>query len=127
MIQQERAAARVLVVDDDISIRDTVTTILAQEGYGVSGASSGDEALALLRTWRPTLVLLDMRMPGMDGWTVARLMRESGLQVPIVVMTAAESARHWAEEIGADAHLAKPFALEELLAVVERFMTDRRT
>lgn len=122
----EHAATRVLVVDDDISILDTITAILSQEGYGVTGAASGEEALALLRTWHPTLVLLDMRMPAMDGWTVARLMRENGLRVPIVVMTAAENARRWADEIGAEAHLAKPFALDDLLATVERFRSDRR-
>lgn len=121
---QEHAATKVLVVDDDISILDTVTAILGQEGYSVSGASSGEEALALLRTWHPTLVLLDMRMPVMDGWTVARAMRENGLRVPIVVMTAAENARRWADEIGADAFLAKPFALDDLLAVVDRFRHD---
>ena len=122
----EHAATRVLVVDDDASILDTVTAILAQEGFAVTGAGSGEEALALLRTWHPTLVLLDMRMPVMDGWTVARLMRENGIRVPIVVMTAAENARRWADEIGADAYLAKPFALDALLDVVERFKKDRR-
>ena len=124
---RERVETRVLVVDDDISILDTVTAILSQEGYTVTGASSGEESLALLHTWHPTLVLLDMRMPVMDGWTVARLMRENGIQVPIVVMTAAENARRWADEIGADAHLAKPFALDDLLAIVERFKTDRHS
>jgi len=123
---QEHAGTRVLVVDDDASILDTVTAILAQEGFAVTGAASGEEALALLRTWHPTLVLLDMRMPVMDGWTVARLMRENGMRTPIVVMTAAENARRWADEIGADAYLAKPFALDDLLDVVERFKKDRR-
>ncbi len=122
----EHAATRVLVVDDDTSILDTITAILSQEGYGVVGAASGEEALALLRTWHPTLVLLDMRMPVMDGWTVARLMRENGMRVPIVVMTAAENARRWADEIGAEAHLAKPFGLDDLLATVARFGSGRR-
>ncbi len=122
---QERAATRVLVVDDDVSILDTVTAILSQEGYAVTGAASGEEALALLRTWHPTLVLLDMRMPVMDGWTVARLMRENGIHVPIVVMTAAENARRWADEIGADAYLAKPFALDDLLNTVGKLGGDR--
>lgn len=123
---REHASTRVLVVDDDLSILDTVTAILAQEGFAVSGASSGEEALALLRTWHPTLVLLDMRMPVMDGWTVARLMRENGIRVPIVVMTAAENARRWADEIGADAYLAKPFALDDLLEVIQRHTKARR-
>ena len=114
-------ATRVLVVDDDPSILDTVTSILATEGYQVKSAGGGAEALALVSTWGPTLVLLDMRMPLMDGWAVARALRESGSKVPIVVMTAAENAKRWAEEIDAAGHLAKPFDLDELLDCVKKF------
>ena len=117
----ERARCRVLVVDDDGSILDTVTAILSGEGYQVMSASGGQEALALVRSWHPTLVLLDMRMPVMDGWAVARSLRESGARVPIVVMTAAESARRWADEIGAAGHIAKPFTLDELIDCVDKF------
>ncbi|HKW78759.1 MAG TPA: response regulator [Candidatus Limnocylindria bacterium] len=116
----ERAGTRVLVVDDDHSILDTVSSILSSEGYQVMSAAGGEEALTLMKNWHPTLVLLDMRMPIMDGWAVARAMREAGSRVPIVVMTAAENARRWADEIGAAGHLAKPFALDDLLSVVER-------
>ena len=68
----ERARARVLVVDDDNSILDTVTSILESEGHQVMAASGGEEALSMVRAWHPTLVLLDMRMPIMDGWAVAK-------------------------------------------------------
>ena len=121
----ERAGARVLVVDDDPSILDTVTSILSSEGYHVMAASGGQQALGLVTSWHPTLVLLDMRMPIMDGWAVARAMREAGSRVPIVVMTAAESAKKWADEIGAAGHLAKPFLLDELIDCVERFSQGR--
>jgi CheY-like chemotaxis protein len=67
-----------------------------------------------------------MRMPIMDGWAVARAMRESGSRVPIVVMTAAESAKRWADEIGAAGHLAKPFGLDDLLTCVEQHSTRER-
>jgi two-component system chemotaxis response regulator CheY len=123
----ERAGSRVLVVDDDPSILDTVTSILSSEGFQVMAAGGGAEALALLRSWHPTLVLLDMRMPIMDGWAVARSMQEAGSKVPIVVMTAAESAKRWADEIGAAGHLAKPFGLDELLQCVEEHSGPRRT
>lgn len=116
----ERARSRVLVVDDDLSILDTVTSILTSEGYQVMAANGGEEAMSLMRSWHPTLVLLDMRMPIMDGWAVARAMHESGSRVPIVVMTAAENARRWADEIGAAGHLAKPFSLDELIDCVDR-------
>ena len=119
-------ATRVLVVDDDPSILDTVTSILSTEGYQVKSAAGGEEALALVSTWRPSLVLLDMRMPLMDGWAVARALRESGSKVPIVVMTAAENAKRWADEIDAAGHLAKPFDLDELLECVEKFRARDR-
>jgi two-component system, chemotaxis family, chemotaxis protein CheY len=122
----ERAGSRVLVVDDDPSILDTVTAILTSEGFTVMTASGGQEALSLLHSWLPTLVLLDMRMPIMDGWSVARAMREAGSKVPIVVMSAAESAKRWADEIGAAGHLAKPFELDDLLACVEEHRGPNR-
>ena len=111
----------VLVVDDDTSILDTVSSILSGEGYDVVSASTGQEALAAVARTRPLVILLDMRMPVMDGWAVARAMREQGIKVPIVVMTAAESAKRWADEVGAEGYLAKPFGLDELLDTVERF------
>lgn len=111
----------VLVVDDDASILDTVSSILSGEGYEVVSAASGQEALEAVARKQPGLILLDMRMPVMDGWAVARALRSQGISVPIVVMTAAESAKRWADEVGAEGYLAKPFGLDELLAAVERF------
>ena len=113
----------VLVVDDDASILDTVSSILSGEGYDVVSASTGQEALAAAARTRLVLILLDMRMPVMDGWAVARALRERDNRAPIVVMTAAESAKRWADEVGADGYLAKPFGLDELLDTVERFRT----
>lgn len=111
----------VLAVDDDPSILDLMTDILSGEGYRVLAAQNGAEALSVLGTEKPCVVLLDMRMPTMDGWGFASALREKGLRYPVVVVTAAENARLWAEEIGADAYLAKPFQLTDLLRVVERF------
>jgi CheY-like chemotaxis protein len=111
----------VLVVDDDTSILDTVTAILSGEGYDVVSAATGQEALDAVARKQPLLILLDMRMPIMDGWAVARALRAQGNSVPIVVMTAAESAKRWADEVGAEGYLAKPFGLDELLLIVERF------
>lgn len=110
----------ILVVDDDASIRQTVREILDLEGYKVETAADGREALLVVERRAPSLVLLDMRMPEMDGWGFARALMERGIRLPIVVMTAAENARSWADEIGAQAYVAKPFELEELLATVER-------
>jgi two-component system chemotaxis response regulator CheY len=108
----------ILVVDDDAGIRDTVSEILDLEGYAVETAADGEEALQVLEHSSPAAVLLDMRMPVLDGWGFAKAVKERGLQVPILVMTAARDARRWAEEIDADGHLSKPFDLNDLLRAV---------
>lgn len=115
-----RADRPVLVVDDDESIVEVLRELLESEGYAVTTAANGAEALAAIEHRAPSLVLLDMRMPVMDGWSFARTLRERRLDVPVVVMTAAENARRWADEIGADGYLAKPFDIEEVLDTVER-------
>jgi CheY-like chemotaxis protein len=114
------AEAPILVVDDDESIRQTVSEILEVEGYLVAAAANGEEALERVEQAQPALVLLDMRMPVMDGWGFARALRERGIKLPILVMTAAQNASSWAEEIGADGYVAKPFDLDDLLVKVER-------
>lgn len=111
----------VLAVDDDPSILDLMTDILSGEGYRVLAAQNGVEALQVLDSEKPCVVLLDMRMPTMDGWGFASALRDQGRRYPVVVVTAAENARAWAQEIGADAYLAKPFQLGDLLRIVERF------
>lgn len=118
------AACEVLVVDDDPSILATVSEILKDEGIRVATATNGREALQILERVKPWVVLLDMRMPIMDGWTFARAARDRGVEVPILVMTAAQDARGWAAEINADGYLAKPFDLGDLLDAVERFRRD---
>jgi two-component system, chemotaxis family, chemotaxis protein CheY len=112
----------ILVVDDDPTILATVSEALDLEGFSVLTATNGAEALAAIeQDNRPSLVLLDMRMPVLDGWGFMRAIREQGLSVTVVVMTAAADARRWAREIGAQAVLAKPFELDDLLAAVQRF------
>jgi CheY-like chemotaxis protein len=109
------------VVDDDPSIVEIVSQILISEGHEVVSAENG--AVALARADGEALVLLDMRMPVLDGWGFAREFRAAGKHSPIVVMTAAENARRWAEEIGADGYLSKPFEMDALIAAVERHAT----
>lgn len=110
----------VLVVDDDASILDTVAEFLDMEGYSVECAADGAEALDRIDRAEPALVLLDMRMPVLDGWGVVHALHQRGKSVPILVMTAAQDARKWAEEVGAAGYVAKPFDLLELLDAVER-------
>ena len=118
------STCRVLVVDDDEVILAAVSGVLGQEGYRVETATNGSEALDVVEHNHPDLVLLDMRMPVLDGWGFARALRERDITLRIVVMTAAQDARRWAEEIGANAYLAKPFDLDDLIAIVERACSD---
>ena len=111
----------VLVVDDDPAIRDAVRDVLEAAGMRVATARDGAEALERVLAEPPSLVLLDMRMPIMDGWGFARALHERQLALPVVVMTAAADARRWAEEIGARGWVAKPFAVAELVSAVERY------
>src|SRR3954451_13177627 len=131
----------ILVVDDDPAIRSTVADILEFEGYTVAQPTNGAEGLACLDQVHPRLVLLDMRMPVLDGWDFARILKERGIDLPILVMTAAQDARRWkdraiprpiwlmtaaqaprrwAAEIGAAGYVAKPFDLPALLDAVEK-------
>ena len=107
-----------------LAIRETLSQILEFEGYDVTIAADGAEALAAVDAQMPCLVLLDMRMPVMDGWGFAAALRERGVRVPIAVMTAAANAQQWADEIAADACLPKPFDLLDISAVVARFCGD---
>src|SRR5688500_20396505 len=85
------AKSPILVIDDDPAILDTVTEILEDEGYVVEQAMNGAEGLKALERIDPALVVLDMRMPVLDGWGFMRSLHESGIQLKILVMTAARS------------------------------------
>ncbi len=109
----------VLVVDDDPDILDVVVDLLSGEGYRVLSASNGVDALKALHNEQPCLILLDMRMPHMDGWAFASELKARGLSFPIMVMSAAQDAVSWRDEIGAHAVLPKPFGVDGLLGAVQ--------
>src|SRR5215210_9393428 len=110
----------ILVVDDDPDILSTISDILEFEGYKVERAINGEEGLKVIDRIRPWLVLLDMRMPVLNGWDFARILKERKINLPILVMTAAQDAQRWAQEIGAEGYVAKPFDLTDLLHAIER-------
>ena len=114
----------VLVVDDDEGLLDTLHDLLEMEGYSVVVAHNGVEALETLETLRPAVVLLDLRMPRMDGATFAReVHRRSSLQsLYIIVMTANLDGHTTVAAIGANDFLAKPFDVDELLGKIELAM-----
>ncbi|MCC6177208.1 MAG: response regulator transcription factor [Chloroflexi bacterium] len=110
----------VLVVDDDPEIRDSLRRGLSVEGYAVSLAGDGAEALATARDRAPDLVVLDVMMPKLDGLEVCRRLRMAEDTLPIVLLTARDAVadRVTGLDAGADDYLVKPFAIEELLARV---------
>jgi CheY-like chemotaxis protein len=121
----------ILVVDDDPSAVEIVRTYLEARGYRVATASDGREALAKLEEVRPALVLLDVMMPGMDGWEVARIIKnhpELGEKVRVVMLTALGGFADKQEGLraGADDYIVKPIRLEELGKTVERNLAARR-
>jgi CheY-like chemotaxis protein len=114
----------ILVVDDDRSMQLTLASILEDDGYAVIVADDGLEALATLEVMQPHLIVLDVGLPRMDGYAFAAELARQGLrpQIPLVVITADGRAAEKAARVGADAFLAKPFALPELLACVSQLV-----
>jgi len=112
-------AQQILIVDDDQEIREMVEFALGEEGYDVLTADHGGSALELLRGRKPSLILLDMRMPVMDGWMFASAYRRRPApHSPIVVMTAAIDAVQWSREVAAVGCIPKPFELSRLYDAV---------
>ena len=111
--------ARILIVDDEPKIVRLVTDYLADAGFAVSTARSGDEALMRVRTEAPDLVVLDLGLPGLDGLDVTRALRRNG-ELPIIMLTARddETDRIIGLELGADDYVTKPFSPRELVARV---------
>ena len=110
---------RILVVDDDENIRQIVRLCLSDEGYAVDEAANGEAALAVIQEFKPRLILLDLRMPVMDGWEFARRYRSTpGPHVPIVAFVAALNATQDCADLEPATILTKPFDLDDLLAAV---------
>ena len=123
-------SSRVLIVEDEPDIRELVVHHLKREGYLVSAASSGEEALRQVQAAPPDLVLLDLMMPAMDGLEVCRRLRQdpATVSLPIVMLTAKgdEVDRVLGLEIGADDYVVKPFSPKELLARVRAVLRRSR-
>ena len=120
-------AVRILVVDDDRAVRESLRRSLAFNGYSVELAQDGLEALDLIRSDRPDALVLDVMMPRLDGLEVCRQLRSTGDDLPILVLTARDSVseRVAGLDAGADDYLPKPFALEELLARMRALLRRR--
>ena len=116
----------ILVVEDNESIREMVALVLEEAGYEVICARDGQEALDLLAEVEPNVILLDMRMPRMDGRTFARVYRRKlGDGAPIVVMTASYNPAKAAQDTQAAGYLSKPFEVDDLLGLIRRVETSQ--
>lgn len=121
--------ANILVVDDEMTVRDVVRRYLEHEGYRVSEAGTGTDALAYLKEQRPDLIVLDLMLPGVDGFAITRTLRDSSeyaplsteSDIPIIILTArtSEVDRIAGFELGADDYVVKPFSPRELVARVK--------
>ena len=115
----------ILVVDDNHDNTEIIRHYLEVRGYPIAVAHNGDEALACFETVRPSIVLLDVMMPGRDGWEVCRIMKQHptlGRNVRVIMVTALDEwdDKRQALQTGADDYVAKPFDLAKLAQTVER-------
>src|SRR3954470_15842599 len=127
VVAEKTPEARLLVVDDEPSIRELLTASLRFAGFEVLSAADGAEALKLAEQHRPDLVVLDIMLPDLDGFTVTRKLRERGRDVPVVFLTARDdtSDKVTGLTVGGDDYVTKPFSLEEVVARIRAVL--RRT
>ena len=117
-------AATILIVEDEPAVARGIQYALQQEGYQVTVAPSGEIGLEAATTQAPDLVLLDVRLPGIDGFEVLRRMRAAGTKSPVLMLTARDDEvdKVIGLELGADDYLTKPFGLRELLSRVKALL-----
>jgi two-component system, OmpR family, alkaline phosphatase synthesis response regulator PhoP len=117
-------SATILIVDDEYAVARGIQYALEQEGYQVTVAGSGEEALAVAAELAPDLVVLDVRMPGIDGFETLRRLRGDGSKAPVLMLTARdeEMDKVIGLEMGADDYMTKPFGLRELLSRIKALL-----
>jgi two-component system, OmpR family, KDP operon response regulator KdpE len=117
-------SATILIVEDEFAVARGIQYALQQEGYQVAVARSGEEGLDFATNQAPDLVVLDVRLPGMDGFEVLRRLRATGSKAPVLVLTARDDEvdKVIGLELGADDYLTKPFGIGELLARVRALL-----
>lgn len=124
--------AHMLVIEDDVQFRDTLQQMLTRDGHQVTIATDGSEALLLLKTVRPELIITDILMPKMDGIEIIMELRRLGSETPIIAMSgggrsiASDTALGSAELMGVKATLVKPFSRSELRKAISEALAATR-
>ena len=116
-------AEKILVVDDEVSLQETLAYNLKKQGYDVKTTGDGSEALDLAREIKPDLIILDVMLPGLDGFEICRILRRE-MSTPVLMLTARDDEidRVVGLEVGADDYMAKPFSMRELVARVKAML-----
>ena len=127
MKQAHEQAQKILVVDDERSISDLIAMSLRFVGFEVETATNGSEALTVAEAFRPDAVVLDVMMPGMDGFEVCKKLRDDGQSIGVLFLTAKDTTEDKINglTVGGDDYMTKPFSLEELIARLKAIL--RRT
>jgi DNA-binding response OmpR family regulator len=119
---------RILIVDDEPDLVETLQVRLAQENYECLTANDGHNGFELARTEKPDLVILDIMLPRMDGYKVARLLKfqKELKHIPIIMLSARDrdEDRHMGEQTGANYYITKPFSMDKLVTTVKGFLAD---
>ncbi len=119
---RDGSSPHILVVDDEPAIVQLVRYVLGEHGYDVETAANGEEALDAIARRRPALMFLDIHMPVLDGEGLMKALRERGIAVPVIVLTAGPGAEHWANKLGAHGSVQKPFRIPDLIDAATRFL-----
>ncbi len=114
---------KILLVDDEASLRDTISDLLSLSNYSVKTATNGQNALEILENWTPDIIISDIMMPIMDGYLFYKIAKESNMlnQIPFVFLTAKNDKEEKKKCIlnGANLFISKPFKIENLIAIIE--------
>jgi two-component system, OmpR family, response regulator len=120
---------RVLIVDDEPNIRDLLATSLRFAGYEIQTAANGAQAVAAVTESEPDIILLDVMLPDMNGFSVTKKLRSSGIQAPILFLTARDDVEDKITglTVGGDDYLTKPFSLDEVVARIQAILRRTKT
>lgn len=118
--------AKILVVDDSLTEREIIKKALEAEGYSVTSVADGEAALKMLDSEKFDLILLDVVMPGKNGYQICREIKKSDFtkDIPVILVTSKgqESDKFWGKKQGADDYIVKPFQIDDLINAVKRFV-----